>query len=78
MFIQNKCVFFVGMWESLTEQHRKRSHKSNVITDVCDADIMQQDSFFDCPEHAGVILCTDGVPVIKSSGMLYYCNSYTK
>ena len=66
------------MWESLTEQYRKRSHKSNVITDVCDADIMQQDSFFDCPEHAGVILCTDGVPVFKSSGMLYYCNSYTK
>ena len=25
--------------------------------------------FLSCPEHAGLILCTDGVPVFKSSGL---------
>ena len=66
------CYFFVGMWESVKEQLSKKSNKSHAITDMCDADIMQEDSFFDCPEHAGVILCSDGVPVFKSSGMLQY------
>ena len=62
-------LFIVGMWEILKEQHSKRKNDKDVITDIYDADAMSSDPFFDFPENAGIMLCTDGVPVFKSSGM---------
>jgi hypothetical protein len=57
------------MWEILKEQHSKRKNDKDVITDIYDADALSSDPFFDFPENAGIMLCTDGVPVFKSSGM---------
>ena len=59
------------MWEILKLQHCKRSDSFDKITDMCNGDVMRLDSFFDVPENAGVMLCTDGVPVFKSSCKLY-------
>ena len=39
--------------------------------------LKQEGNFLSVPEHAGLILCCDGVPVIKSSGMfntIYKCD----
>ena len=65
----NHNCHFVGMWDVFKEQHRKRNENPNTITDMCDGDFMRQDPFFNLVENAGVILCSDGVPVFKSSGM---------
>lgn len=65
------------MWEVIKQQHSKRNNNMDKITDMCDGDIMRLDSFFNVPENAGVMLCTDGVPVFKSSGMLHVYYFFT-
>ena len=65
----NRNCLFVGMWDVVKEQYRKRNENPNIITDMYDGDFMRQDPFFLFVENAGVILCSDGVPVFKSSGM---------
>ena len=46
-----------------------------IIQDIDDGTICEslraEGAFLSCPEHAGLILCTDGVPVFKSSGFGY-------
>eukprot|EP00731_Ephydatia_muelleri_P006885 Em0003g1133a len=50
--------------------HRK--HTEDTIEDIDDGTLMkqlkQEGNFLSVPEHAGLILCCDGVPVFKSSG----------
>lgn len=58
------------MWETLKREHIKMHQSISIISDMCKGDVMHSDSFFDVPEHVGLMLCTDGVPVFKSSGML--------
>ena len=42
----------------------------DVLTDIQDGNrYKKQSGFFSVPEHAGLVLCTDGVPLFKSSGM---------
>ena len=44
-----------------------------IIQDIHDGTICQTlraaGLFLSCPEHAGLTLCTDGVPVFKLSGL---------
>ncbi len=51
-----------------------RQHHSNYIKDIQDGEeykkLMEPGNFLSVPEHTGLILCSDGVPLFKSSGTL--------
>ena len=62
MILEKICQFFF------------RQHTEDIIGDIDDGTLMkhlkQESKFLSVPEHAGLVLCCDGVPVFKSSGMI--------
>ncbi len=50
-----------------------RPRASGLFQDIHDGERYKRQSgpgkFFSVPEHAGLILCADGVPLFKSSGI---------
>jgi hypothetical protein len=61
-------VIPIENWDKV--QYPFRRHVDpDVLQDIQDGKrYKKQSKFFCVPEHAGLILCTDGVPLFKSSG----------
>ena len=66
-------IIYTGNWDKL-QYPFTRSVNPDVLQDIQDGKRYKQQSghgkFFSKPEHAGLILCTDGVPLFKSSGKI--------
>ncbi|KAL5505856.1 hypothetical protein EMCRGX_G007386 [Ephydatia muelleri] len=70
-FHQHLSTIFSNKWNDILK-HFSRKRTKGIIQDIDDGTICEslraEGAFLSCPEHAGLILCTDGVPVFKSSG----------
>ena len=67
------CSYFHTEKWNVKCQYFNRSTVEGTIQDIHDASIYsylkRQGEFFLVPEHTGLIICCDGIPVYESSGM---------
>ena len=64
-------ILFVENW-NLVQYPFTRKSLPDCIQDIQDGScykiLMEPGEFLSVPEHTGLILCSDGVPLFKSSG----------
>lgn len=74
LFIKSLLLFttIIDHWDAVQYPFTRKSKSMNLIHDIQDGSkyerLMNHGGFLSVPEHVGLILFSDGVPLFKSSG----------